>query len=150
MVTLIALAAIGLVLFGSMKDKQELIGDATNGDEIPFPLVSGVLMKPGVLYSKIKPQTVRAITAIRDAMNRLGFGPVVITSLEDGSHLPTSFHYKGLAVDVRTRHLSLAQSSELTAAVRAELGNEYDVLNEGIGPGYDRQSVNHLHTEFDP
>lgn len=146
------LVGLALVVFGGVVKKgQELVGDATDGTEKPFPPVPGVLMKPGVIFDAIRPETIRAIAVAKGAFERHGFGPVVVTSVQDGTHLPTSFHYRGLAVDMRTRHLSIAQALELRKSVAAELGDSYDVISEGPGPGYDRQAAGaHLHAEFDP
>lgn len=145
----IALVCSALLLYGGASSGS--VGDATDGSEIPFPPVPGVLMKPGVDYSGIRAETVKAITVTRDEFHRLGFGPLVVTSVRDGVHLPTSLHYKGLAFDGRTRHLAVDQRQLVTAAVRAKLGDAYDVLNEGPGPGHDVQNpAAHLHEEYDP
>lgn len=154
MILALGLIAISFVLLGGVEAvsrKQELTGSGVDGSEIPFPLVDGVLMKPNVAYTRIQPQTIHAIKVTKAILERFGVGPLVITSLEDGTHLPTSLHYKGLAFDARTRHMPLALSRDIAGAVRAELGDAYDVLNEGPGPGYDRQNAAaHIHEEFDP
>jgi len=65
---------------------------------------------------------------------------VVITSGIDGSHKSNSLHYKGRALDLRTRHLSDGQRVEIMTELKARLGPNYDVLFEG----------NHFHIEYDP
>ncbi len=65
----------------------------------------------------------------------------VVTSLADGKHKPTSFHYKDLAVDLRTRHVdSRATLEQIIQSISNVLGPDYDVVLEG----------DHLHVEFDP
>lgn len=148
----LVLLALALLFLGTAKgsDLGELVGDPTDGTEVPFPPVNGVLMKPGVVFTGLHQNTVHAIAVARDVFHRLGFGPLVVTSVWDGTHMLTSLHYKGRAVDLRTRHLSLEQAREARDAMRAELGADYDVLNEGIGPGYDAQAAKHIHAEWDP
>ena len=139
-----------LLLVGGFAVALKVNGKPTDGTEVPFPLVVGVLMKPGVKFDGIKPQAVQAIRTSAGVFLRHGVGPLVITSIEDGTHVANSLHYKGLAVDMRTRHLPLESSKVVAADIRAELGKNYDVLNEGIGPGYDRQAAAHIHVEYDP
>jgi hypothetical protein len=65
---------------------------------------------------------------------------VVITSGLDSKHSIGSFHYVGLAVDLRTRHLSRAEARQIYNLLKESLGNEYDVILEST----------HLHVEWDP
>jgi len=60
----------------------------------------------------------------------------VITSGVDGQHKIDSFHYKGLAIDLRTKSVL----EELTKRLKDALGKEYDVIFEG----------DHIHIEYDP
>lgn len=66
---------------------------------------------------------------------------LVITSGSDGKHKPTSLHYKGLALDFRTRDLR-PPSAVINVAhrLRAALGADFDVVVEG----------DHIHLEYDP
>jgi len=68
-------------------------------------------------------------------------GGVTITSGTDGTHGAGSWHYYGLAVDLRTRDLIAAGISvpDVAKELDEALGNGYDVLNEG----------NHIHVEAD-
>ena len=65
---------------------------------------------------------------------------LVITSVSNGKHMPTSRHYGGYAFDARTRDIMPTELKELTEDVSEALGNEFDVVLE----------VDHLHVEFDP
>ena len=65
----------------------------------------------------------------------------VVTSLRDGKHLPTSLHYRGQAVDLRTRHLSPTQKSSFHISLYESLNPiGYDVILE----------KDHIHIEYDP
>jgi len=64
----------------------------------------------------------------------------VITSLMDGTHMPTSLHYKGSAVDLRTNYFNNAQKRIATRRLKEELGGNYDVVLEH----------HHIHVEYDP
>ena len=64
----------------------------------------------------------------------------VVTSLMDGTHMPTSFHYKGMAADLRTNYFNNAQKRIATRKLKEELGDDYDVVLE----------KHHIHVEYDP
>lgn len=69
----------------------------------------------------------------------------VITAAGDGRHKVDSFHYRGLALDFRTQHVS---DHEHKAAIVRLLKDELpqcDVLFEGAGTPNE-----HLHVEWDP
>ncbi len=56
-------------------------------------------------------------------------GELVITSGSDGTHNPNSRHYRGEAVDIRTRNLPNPEA--VRAQLAAALGPKFSVLNEG-------------------
>lgn len=64
----------------------------------------------------------------------------VITAGTDGKHMAGSLHYKGLALDVRTRDLKDEDKLPAAAAIRQVLGAGFDVVLEG----------DHFHIEYDP
>lgn len=64
----------------------------------------------------------------------------VITSRFDGLHSENSLHYKGLALDFRTRDLTFGQQHIWVALCEEALGPHWDVVLE----------KDHLHVEFDP
>ena len=68
-------------------------------------------------------------------------GGVTITSGTDSTHGAGSWHYYGLAVDLRVLDLKAAGVSvdEVVSQLDEALGKGYDVLNEG----------NHIHVEAD-
>ena len=63
----------------------------------------------------------------------------IITSALDGKHGQHSFHYQGLALDLRTRDLTPYIAEKITEELQRELGNDYDVLLEH----------DHIHLEYD-
>lgn len=62
-------------------------------------------LKPGVRLAGLRPEMLVALMAAERAFADLG-ADLVITSALDGRHSPTSLHYTGCAVDLRTRDLS--------------------------------------------
>ena len=98
-------------------------------------------LKKGVDQSDIKHQTWYVIGFV-DALSRaLDLGEAIVTSLRDGSHSVNSLHYKGLAVDFRTKHLDEANIGALVTGLKVYLDpHGYDVILEG----------DHIHVEFDP
>lgn len=64
----------------------------------------------------------------------------IITSANDGKHMPTSFHYKDRALDLRDIDLP---ANMITAVVRElirKLPKGWQVIKES----------NHIHIEYDP
>ena len=97
------------------------------------------MIKKGVKITGLQPEILLAIIEAREVYRELD-AELIITSLLDGKHMPKSFHYKGLAVDLRTRHLSNKDKMIATARLRLMLGPNYDIVLEKT----------HLHIEFDP
>lgn len=86
-------------------------------------------VKDGVTFDGVKGPILYAMHLIEKIME--GTGEYCITSVTDGKHGPNSLHYKGLAMDLRTRHLKEVANVNLIAkAIRGELGGMYDVVVE--------------------
>ena len=73
------------------------------------------------------------------------YGPVTVTSMKDGKHSVNSLHYSGMAVDIRSKHLSQEDSRKVFFALRNDLGPDFDVLLENEG-----KENEHYHVESDP
>ena len=71
------------------------------------------------------------------AHNLLG-DKLVVTSGSDGKHMPKSRHQVGLALDFRTRDLTLEEKNRLLSEMQICLGIEYKVILED----------DHLHVQF--
>lgn len=65
---------------------------------------------------------------------------LVITSGTDGTHMKTSKHYLGDALDVRTSNLTNEQIQMVKLNLMGKLGSDYDVIRES----------DHIHVEYDP
>lgn len=66
--------------------------------------------------------------------------PAIITSTTDGKHMTHSLHYKGLAVDLRTRDLSLDVRKRYYSDLNTALRMLCDVVFES----------DHIHVEYSP
>jgi len=64
----------------------------------------------------------------------------IITFTTNGVHGEGSLHGEGNAIDLRTRDMTEEQRNEVTETLRNELGDDYDVIDEG----------DHIHIEYDP
>jgi len=64
---------------------------------------------------------------------------LIITSGLDGTHSAGSFHYYGLAVDLRTRYFSESDKQLVLMELRDALSNDYDLVLHRT----------HLHVEYD-
>ena len=65
---------------------------------------------------------------------------LVVTSITDGTHMDGSLHYKGQAVDIRTRDIATPVLNLIVKNIKESLGADYDVVLER----------DHLHLEYDP
>ena len=65
---------------------------------------------------------------------------LTVTSGIEGTHGSDSLHASGLAEDYRIRDIRSVDLSSMVAAVRSQLGSDYDVVIES----------DHVHVEYDP
>ena len=98
-----------------------------------------VQIKPGVNLAGLQPQMVLALNVADDVYRSRGH-VLTITSANDSQHMDSSLHYSGFAVDLRTKDLPPADVPEIAEAIKAQLGSQYDVIQE----------MDHIHVEFDP
>lgn len=102
-------------------------------------------LNQNVRLKDLKPQMVVAMIVVENACRQLG-RDCVVTSGNDSGHGSGSLHYKGLALDFRTKHIPPAAKSEFVENVRVSLPDpDYDVIWEDAG-----MPNEHLHIEFDP
>lgn len=95
-----------------------------------------VLTKLGVDISRLADPIRRKLTAI-DMFFFTSGSEVVITSTFEGNHMPSSFHYCNLAIDLRRPSW---WDEEKRSHLQSVLGEDYDVLTE----------PDHIHIEYDP
>lgn len=95
---------------------------------------SGVVMwdmHPAVTDALPTMDTVSVATIGREAL---------ITTARDGEHMKTSLHYKGRALDLRTKDVADAVLVHYRDNLAEALGDDWDVVLERT----------HIHVEFDP
>lgn len=97
---------------------------------------SGMKLKPGVDIKGIQPECIVGMMAAQEVCRSLGV-PCVITSVLDGKHSENSFHYQGLAFDLRTRDMDDPEVAK--AMLRIALPNDWDIVLES----------DHLHLEHE-
>lgn len=98
-----------------------------------------IALKGGVKAKGIQSELLLAVMVI-DGVYTRNHCPLTITSLTDGQHSPDSLHYKGYALDCRTRDISVPLLDVIVREIKESLGSDYDVVLEG----------DHLHVEYDP
>lgn len=101
-------------------------------------------LKTGVDLRSLHPVWGVAYPIIKDCYAARGY-PCIVTSANDGRHGPNSLHYKGKALDLRTKHVQVMDKAKLVESIRTALGAQFDVVFESVG-----LSNEHLHVEFDP
>jgi hypothetical protein len=105
--------------------------------------------KPDVRFEVITPALLRMLTVLeylaRTKKGLNSFIPtegIVITSGSEGKHKPNSLHYKGLAIDIRSRTFTIVMTIDFLAELRKLLGSGFQVIEEHNPP--------HFHIEYDP
>ena len=96
-------------------------------------------IKPGVTLNRLSPQIVLAVMIANEVYKKHG-ADLVITSGDDGKHLPHSLHYQGHAVDLRIWTIAPSKVPHVVKDLRNALGANYDVVLES----------DHIHIEYDP
>ena len=99
-------------------------------------------IKPGVKLGGVCPEMALACLVIETTLR--DYGAVVLTSALDGEHSDGSLHYRGRAVDIRSKHIAAHHKDIVLAALRRNLGMEFDVLLEGRGTENE-----HFHCEWE-
>lgn len=100
--------------------------------------------KHGVQVNDVWPVMFRAIADVAEVYAEYGY-QTVVTSISDGQHSANSFHYRGRAVDFRTKHLEGGSMGPLARQVfnkiREKLGDkDFDFV----------MHKTHIHIEYDP
>jgi len=97
-------------------------------------------LKPEVKLTRLSSQALLAMLVAERVYKSLQLD-FVVTSVNDGKHMPGSKHYQGDAFDCRTRHLNAEQQNLVVSDIRAKLPpSQFDVVLES----------DHIHIEFDP
>lgn len=98
-----------------------------------------ILFKEDVDITRFKPEALSGIQKCNEIFRKYG-KPCVVTSGAEGKHGLHSHHYKGLAWDLRRRHVPEHEIGSVVAEIKRVLGPDYQVVLE----------PNHIHAEYDP
>ena len=105
--------------------------------------------KEGVKIEGLQPQMLVALDVATEEYDKFSRDCVVTGALKEkknnppkGNHGDFSHHYKGLAVDLRIRHLPDPNGNPgmIKRKLQHRLGEEYQIILEST----------HIHVEFDP
>ena len=99
-----------------------------------------IRFKSGVRLTDLSPQMVFAAMVVDSVYTKHGIMDCVVTSGNDSKHMATSWHYRGRALDFRTRNVPPLHRNSVAQEIGVSLGENYDVVLEAT----------HLHVEFDP
>ena len=99
-----------------------------------------LFLKAGVRIAGMRPEILLAAVAAERVYEKAGF-ECTITSCMDGQHMAGSLHYKGSAIDLRTKNVPRAiELKQIVDRLKECLGADFDVVVE----------ADHIHVEFDP
>ena len=96
-------------------------------------------LKDGVDVKGLTPEALIILLVAENLWKKYG-EELVVTAVRDGVHMKNSLHYKGMAVDLRTRYFNVATQRVITKELRKRLGKQYDVV----------MHKTHIHAEYDP
>jgi hypothetical protein len=99
-----------------------------------------IKIKEGVSILSLDNKLVLALIVADQVYHAYGCNECVLTSACDGKHGEHSLHYKGLAIDLRTRNVDPEMLMKIVNTLIINLGEEFDVILEN----------DHIHIEFDP
>lgn len=91
------------------------------------------------------PKSLIILAAVANAAELLNIKLVVVTSGNDGQHMPASKHYTNDALDFRTRHIERGLKLKLKTDALQRLGAGYQAILEDV-----EGDNEHLHIEYDP
>lgn len=98
-------------------------------------------VKKGVDVTGLHPMMLLSIIIINDLFREIVGAEAIITSGREGKHSHASFHYSGLALDWRTRHLDPTQVQIAVREMKKKLEPMgFDVILES----------SHIHVEYQP
>jgi hypothetical protein len=98
-----------------------------------------IALKPGVMLCGLKAEMAIGLSVVASCYEEFN-RKCIVTSGTEGVHSSGSHHYMGLALDFRTRHLSLTETSLIANLCKECLTDQFDVITEST----------HLHVEYNP
>ena len=98
-------------------------------------LLTPVKVAPNVDMTCIRTTTWGAVHAAAGALKLLGFDAVVTSGCE-GVHMVNSYHYKGYAFDMRSKHIPKKERPQVAEAILKALGVGWQVLEEHAPPHF--------------
>jgi conjugal transfer mating pair stabilization protein TraG len=110
---------------------------------------AGAALKSGVNLTKTTTDMYPVFGAVVNAADWLNLPQATVTSGSDGKHgmlTGSTLHPSGNALDFRANNITPKQGEQLSRLVKAQLGDDYDVVFERSKDGKN----NHLHVEYDP
>lgn len=102
-------------------------------------------LKPGVRLHGIVPQLVLAVSVAEGIWMAAGAPTLVVTAGIEGAHMVASDHYRGEALDFRTKNLPPNSADTVRQALQAALGEDFVVLLELKG-----EPAEHIHCSWRP
>lgn len=99
---------------------------------------ASVRLKPDIDIAGVRPETVIGMMVAAGVCASMGY-EFCVTSVAEGKHGKNSLHYRGLAFDMRTRHMKPNDVQLVRDEIKAKLGPWWDVVIEAT----------HIHVEYD-
>jgi len=104
-----------------------------------------ISIKVGAKIEGLRPEILLGLAILERVLDSHQYD-TTITEGTGGKHMDNSLHYKGLALDIRSKHILFPDTKRLIIdEARINLGNNFDLIIE------DEDSPNqHYHLEYQP
>jgi hypothetical protein len=103
-----------------------------------------IYITEGVRFRELRPEIYNIFPLLDDIFKGHNL-ECTITSANDRKHMTNSFHYKNLALDLRSHYIPNGREQEVIGEIKEAIGLDYDVILEDLDTPNE-----HIHLEFDP
>lgn len=102
-------------------------------------------LKPGAKLLGMRPEIFFGLVVLERIFSSYGYDTVV-TEATGGTHKDGSLHYKGLALDIRSKHIPDKDTKfSILEDAKELLTRDFDIILEAFGT-----ESEHYHIEYDP
>ncbi len=103
-----------------------------------------ILLKFGAKIAGLKPEILLGLMIVNSVFEKYKVD-LIITECTGGNHMENSLHYKGLAADIRSKHIqSRKDKNDILNDCRELLGANFDFIIEALDTANE-----HFHVEMD-
>lgn len=105
-----------------------------------------IKLKKGVSIAGCRAEILVGLISVAPVFDKQGVDTWVTSGCEPYKHnAERSGHYRGDAVDLRSKHIAVEKRGHVLGALKRKLGPDFVVLHEGVGKPWE-----HFHIHWSP